>query len=288
MLHKKLQLLIFIFCCGWLGQSCNIINPKETVPTYIRVDSFLFQNSPAITEISYSHYINNVWVYYNNIAIGAFDLPATFPIMATGTGKLQLVPGITENGRNDLVIVYPFYVTDTSSFAAQPGKIINYTPKTTFYSSIQRTVISDFNFGLTKFAKKAGNINMINVTTPGLVFEGGGSGGIYLNAVGDSSEDSTNITYTIPTENAFIEFNYKTEVPFYVGLQANLSNLIYATPYYLAGISPNDHWQKFYLNVSDFAKKYQGTTYSFYIKAVLGPGQTSGKLLIDNIQLISF
>jgi len=159
---------------------------------------------------------------------------------------------------------------------------------TSFYTVTKVTTISDFE-GAVNFAKRDGNISILRIDDPSLVFAGYGTGSIMLNNVGDSSIDSSSNTFPIPMgQNAYIEFDYKSEVPFFVGLQANLSNLYSSSPIYGAGISPSDHWQKFYYSVSDFANNAQGTSYNFYIKAVLGPGQTNGRLLIDNIQLVTF
>jgi hypothetical protein len=281
-------LFVIIAGLGFFAGGCNIINPKEQVPTYIHIDSFKFNPNPLFTNISSSHDINNVWVYYNNNLIGEFDLPATVPIIASGRGNLEVSPGVLENGQNSLVLVYPFYALDTSSFTAQPGKVINYTPKTTYFSNIRTNVLSNFESGI-YFVRSAGSQAMTVVTSDSLVFEGHGAGAVYLNAVGDSSVDSSVNTFTIPANSqAYIEFNYKSSVPFYIGLQANLGTVTSSAPYYLIGINPSNQWGKFYLNVSDFATQYKGTSYNLYIKAVLADGQASGRLLIDNIQLIYF
>jgi hypothetical protein len=179
---------------------------------------------------------------------------------------------------------------DTSSFVIQPGKIINYTPHTTFFNSAKITVISDFE-GNVNFAKCGGNIPMVKSIDNSLGFYGSGCGSITLSAVGDSSVDSSTLIQpqiVIPAGTSSIEFDYKSDLSFYVGLQANLSNLYSTGATYLTGVYPSDHWKKFYLDVSVFATKYQGTSYTLFIKTSLSAGQTSGRLLIDNIQLLTF
>jgi hypothetical protein len=290
MLHIYTRSKYFILiCCGvLLWQGCNTINPSEPIPTYIHVDSFHFEENTAL-HTTLSHQITTVWAFYNNNPIGVFDLPANIPVVTNGTadGKLELDPGVAIDGMNNFLGVYPFYVPDTSHFTPQPGKVINYTPKTKLYTNCKISVLSNFEFGATKFALAGGNIPMTIVSDPAFLFEGGGTGSIFLNAATDSSIDSTITAFTIPSGSAFIEFNYKSDLPFYVGLQAHLST-ISSTPYYLAGIKPSDHWQKFYLSVADFAAQYKASTYTFYIKAVNADGQTSGRLLIDNFQLVTF
>ena len=284
------DLLMFLGCFMLLTVGCNLINPHENIPTYVHVDSFVFTSTPNVN-ISTSHSITSVYAYYNGVNIGSFDLPCTIPVMASGTGTLSLAPAIIQDGLNSLVSLYPYYTTDDYSLTAQPGKIITHNPTTQYYKDIKKTVISDFSFGNTNFGLITGNRQMISVfNKDSLVFEGDASGEIILQAVGDSSIDSSKVQITIPLNQnqAYIEFNYKSTIPFYVGLSASLSNYVTTDPYYLAGINPIDHWQKFYLQVTDFASRAQATTYTFYIKAVLGKGQTNGRLLIDNIQLVTF
>ncbi len=279
-------IVILVFCCS-LWQSCNIINPKEQVPTYIHIDSFKFNSYlPGVTA---THQITCISVYYNNSTIGFFDLPATIPILATGKGRLEISPGIAIDGLNNLSSVYPFYRIDTSSFTAQPGKIIYYTPQTGFYTDAKIHLISDFT-GATGFVRESGTRDILTVKEDSLVFGTGGTGSVQLIAPGDSSIDYAIQTFAIPSGNSsYIEFDYNSSVPLYVGLQANLGSVVSSTPFFLAGINPSlGKWKKFYLSVADFNGQYQGTSYTFYIKTVLPDGQPYGRLLIDNIQLVTF
>ncbi len=270
----------------WFWYGCQKSHTKQA-PTYIHVDSFSFVANPLVKGITLSHQISCVWAYYNNNPIGVFDLPATFPVMATGKGTLELFPGVTINGQNDFTSIYPFYEPDTFTFAEQPGKTIDRLPVTRYYSAIKPYIISDFDTsGYTKFSLDGSGVAMFVTNTS--VFEGQGSGVISLNNPSDSSFDSTIHSFVIPTGAAFIEFNYKCSIPFSVFLQANLGSIASLAPHALAGIYPSDHWQKFYLNVADYAAQYQGTSYNLYFKASLPAGGTGGSVLLDNIQLISY
>jgi hypothetical protein len=276
------SLFIIAITAGYFFAGCNIVNPTEKIPTYIHVDSFKLKDSPI-------NNITAVWVYYNGAPVGIFDLPATFPVMAEGTGTLQLAPGIASDGQNSQMEPYPFYTFDTMALVAQPGHTINHIPTTTYYSAVKMDTISAFTAGHTNFSKWAGNVAIKAVNADSLVFENGWSGAIFLNAVGDSSVDSSNNTFAIPPgQSAYIEFAYKTSIPFYLGLQAH-AGILQTNPRFLVGVKPdNSKWQKFYFKVQPYASEYQATSYTLYIKAVLQPGQTSGRLLLDNIKLVTF
>ncbi len=282
--------LIFLFgLSGFLlfMHGCNIINPAEQTPTYIHVDSFLFDKNSAIANISTSHQITNMWVYYNGANVGSFDLPATIPIITNGndSGTLEIAPGIVVDGLNDLLATYPFYTISTQRIKPQPGKILNILPETGYYNTIHPQVVAAFN-GTTGFVQWMGK--PIQTTyADSLVFEGLGSGMILLTDPGDSSIDSSSGSWPIPQGVAYLEFNYKTNIQFYVGMQTSAYGLS-TSPYYLVGVSPSDHWQKFYMNMADFVANFPGNTYNFYIKASLPPGQATGKVLIDNVQILHF
>ncbi len=301
-----LSCLLVLICAALLWHSCNIINPHEVVPTYVHIDSFTFVQNPGVKLLNTNgsagtglaaptHAITSVWVYYNENPIGIFDLPVTFPVMASGSQGLQLSPSIAVNGQNNVVNTYSYYTLDTSTLVANPGHIINYAPKTQFYPDVKVTNIANFETASLPFAAWEGIQHMIRVTGgDSIVCDGSWAGQVLLNGVGDSSVDSSKVPFSIPDGTAFIEFDYKSTVPFYIGLQANLSSKITSAPNYLTGVNPNggSGWQKFYLEVDGFTAEAQsgitGVTYNLYIKAALADGQTSGRLLIDNIQLVTF
>ena len=293
----NVKYFIVICCCWMIWSGCNVINPVEPTPTYVHVDSFsvITNKFMPLQPYTLSHSITTVWVYYDNNLIGEYDLPATFPIITDGTntGKLELFPGIVINGLNNNVDMYPFFQPDTGFTVIQkPGKITTYVPTTQYYTDTKIQHIANFDFGtILNFGLQAGNVPIVAVTSPdSLVFEGTGSGSIYMTNPGiDSSVDSTVKSYVIDSGvSAYIEFNYKSDVQFYVGMSSNLSATIGSDPFYLAGINPSPTWQKFYLEITAFLNQYHGVNYKFYIKTSLPVGQTTGMLLIDNIHLVSF
>ena len=286
-IYKKILYLVFLLSPVLFWSGCHIINPSEPTPTYIHVDSFLFKGN--LQHITTSHQINTVWIYYNDNLIGTFDLPCTIPVITTGaSGTLTFAPGVEVDGMNNNLSGYAFYTLDTLTLATQPGKTVTYEPKTGFYSDVKIQVISNFDFGLTNLVQCAGDVPIITDTSAADQYEGPGVGSITLSAVGDSSVDSTSNSFAIPYgETAFLELNYKSSVQFYVGIQSNIAGLT-STPFYVAAFNPNSQWQKVYIALQDFVATYTGATYTFYIKAMLPDGGSSGKLLLDNIQIVNF
>jgi len=265
----------------WLVCSCNVINPPEKAPTYVHIDSFQFAEDEL-------HDIRCAWVYYNNNPVGVFDLPATIPVSVTDGGRLQIAPGVSINGRNDLLTIYPFYTIDTTVLNAQPGKTVVYEPKTKYSGKTRTKVISDFEAGLTGFARSAGAGTLIGVTADSLTFEGSGSGAVFLNNPDETSTDSTMFSFPVEQGAAFIEITYKSSLMVSLGLQAYLGNSSVTSVVFSAGIKPSDAWRKFYFNVTAFTDGNAVDRCKLFIKTSVPQGQNGGRLLIDNIKLVSF
>jgi len=286
-----LKYVLLLFVTGCIVHGCNVINPAEPIPTFIHVDSFAWDNSVPDHGLSHSHQINTVWVYYNNNPIGEFDLPVTFPVITSGTtpGHLTFYPGISVSGQNNFLTKYPFYQPDTSLYLTpQPGKTINYTPKTSYYSGVKDTILANFKF-LTNFKPTSTGDPVFLLTSDPAE---GSCGWIHLNRASNDtlSEDTCTITFPInylgntPT---YIEISYKSTVPVFLGMKSGYQNTIFFGEY-LNAIAPSDTWKKFYFAVADFAAQYKGDTYTFFLKAGLDPGVDSGDVYLANIQLVHF
>src|SRR5438067_12211826 len=93
-----------------LFTSCEIINPSEDIPSYLHVESFSVTTNNE-TQGSNSSKITDVWVTVDGKALGTYELPATLPVLATGSHDVILSPGILINGIAATRTAYPFYTT---------------------------------------------------------------------------------------------------------------------------------------------------------------------------------
>jgi len=302
----KPSVLVLFFACitVFMFDKCRVIHYQEQIPTYIHIDSFGFVYNNSVHPLNLSgsnalyyttsHYVSTVWAYYNNNPVGAFDLPATIPILANDSGTLQLQPGIDMDGLNDFLTSYPFYEFDTFSFNANPGKIITHEPNTRFFNNVALREISYFDQGLEGFGPwgvwNGADISVLSNSS--LVFQGRGSGQIQLNrGLRDTFSIDTSASFPIAydsssTNPAFIELNYLSTMPFSIGIKGNLAG-IYDTET-LISLYPSPTWQKVYLQVTDFVQQFKATSYNLYIYAGLLPDTATGSLYIDNVQLVTY
>jgi hypothetical protein len=266
--------------------ACNIINPKEQVPTYVQIDSFNFTGDPSKTG-SNAHKITNVWVYLNNSPVGNFDLPARFPVLISSPGTLTVAPGIDFNSLTGFPAIYPLYNGDTMTLNPAPGTVVPYLPKTGYKEGAKLRFEERFD-GTNSFTK---GDTLLKVTSdPAKIFEGTGSGQIVLSTGVDSAIVYGGvIPYITKGADAFIEVNYKGTLTLRVGMYSlrKLDNVEYTEQ--LIGLKPSpDKWMKAYVSIKAFVASNEGTEYRVLIRADRPSDVTTGEALIDNVKVLSF
>ncbi len=281
-----LYVLIFVL---FYANSCNIVNPKEGIPTYIQIDSVSLLPTVSATHGTVSQKITDVWVYYERQLLGAFQLPAKVPVLANGKGQLQVIAGIWDNGLSGTRAKYPFFTLDTFSFYAKPTETIQHTPvfnyRTTDTPSI-KYFVEGFEQG-NSFSKKSGDTTFTKTNNPVEVFEGDWSSKVELHDTITEFESISTQDYSIPpNRECYMELNYKSEIPFLVRIE-----IFYQGSYITSdviGLNAKDKWSKIYINLKGFASTYQNAKFKIIIKGALPTGVTSSKTLIDNFKIIYY
>jgi len=271
-------LLLSLGCICMMG--CNIINPKEQIPTYIKIDSFAFTGG--------SHNISSAWVYYNNAAAGVFRLPATVPILADKAGSVQIGPGIEISGIKDAQTLYPFYSFDTFSITPAPGQVIIHTPASHYIPAAKFPWKVDFESGsdFRPYDTTITHNTIVLTTDPVNVHEGFGSGYLHLTPTDSVAECVGNQPVTIPLGESYLEFDYKNNVPFEVGLVV-ADGAGNRAKVYQSGANPRNTWNKLYVSLQPVTGQYSGYTFYVLIRASIN-GQQDGYVLLDNLKVVTY
>lgn len=284
---KYLYSLVAICCFSFCISSCDIINPAEPVPTYVHVDTFSFAGNNLLG--TSSRKITTVYAYLNNQSLGTFDLPVTFPVILDKKSRLQLTAGIDYNGFGGIPAQYPFYTSYIDSLSPEPGLVKTIIPVTGYHSLSKMIYNADFENANPFQEVNPGDTPMIRVTHPDQVFEGSGSGLIYLTSAQDSSVITNSDAFSLPEKtDVYLEINYKSNIPFTVGLVTIPFGV--TRMQYLAGFNPRDTWNKVYIDLKTFASTYRGGNFNLLIRAIKENAQKGkdGYVLFDNIKIVSF
>lgn len=272
--------------------SCDLINPEESVPSFIHIDEFSFSAAPG--EGTSSQKITEVWVYSNGQMLGAYDLPAHIPVLDEGSSQVTIFAGIKNNGISSTRIRYPFYTSFDTTLQFNPGSEIVLKPRF-FYRDDISIDQYDFENNTNPFGEiGTSDIGLTNISDAELVFEGDHSGYAYLadgnNQVLVRTSDVLQLT---PGKVTFLELNYSTNNTLAAGLYSfqsgtekkNLAVLINPTTESIG----TPVWNKIYIDLGLIpSQNINADHFEIYFEAVADtPGKTV-EVFLDNVKLVTF
>ncbi|MDD4847381.1 MAG: hypothetical protein PHR53_01255 [Bacteroidales bacterium] len=302
-------------------QGCSKFEGGQSVPAYISIDSIQLQipGTVSLHGITPSAQISDAWVYVDDILIGAFELPATFPVLHHGDCRITIRPGVLLNGINTTRERYPFYENFENNFILKEDSVtkinpvnVNFKPITTNDGNYYVKIIANENFEdiNTIFDTMTGSSTMIVRESTSQIFSESDLPAkkiLYNNWVGkisldtehptckiilkDKYEDMPIISYLADDYQAvFVEFDYLSNHDFMIGTETfyNTSGSEYND---FLGTYSNSQWKKLYVNLTNRIINDQNNNadaFKIYIIAELAAGETSAEIYIDNIRWMHF
>ena len=275
-----------------LFTGCSLFDPPEEIPSYIHVKEFTLTTTTQ--EGTNSHKIEDAWVYADGQLIGAFELPATIPVLAEGITNLKIYPGILADGISITREVYPFYDFHEVDLDLTRGTIDTIQPTTTYQDGVTFVFKEDFeDVGLDLSEDAAINTGIFSTVNNSEAFESK-SGLIEIKdttLVWRVTSGATSIM-NIPggVRHAFIELNYKADLPFDVGLITDQNGTFVDD--YVGSVNDTKvngvaQWNKIYFNIKDdvgFSFPYED--FHIYFQG-LGDG-SEANIYIDNVKIVHF
>ncbi|MEM6318086.1 MAG: hypothetical protein AAF960_10475 [Bacteroidota bacterium] len=277
------QLLLLAIITLW--SACDLINPEESLPAYLTIESFEFSTSPE--QGVNSSQITDAWVFVEGVSMGIFELPATVPTLTLGNSKITVFPVIRENGVRSTPIIYPFYDRYEIDVELTAEQTITIQPTTKYTDDAVFELVESFNSSNQRL--NGGNPDAVEVE------EGVGVVDLSDKELVEFTSSATFID--LPTSGGFpvfLEFDYQTNVEFEVGLlgrDPNPVNPVNATIYKVI-LCPIDRWNKVYINFQPELEASQLLGYRLAFRASTtdtGCGNVATanqKVLIDNVKFI--
>jgi len=268
--------------------SCEWIDKEVEVPSYIYIPQYSFEAMP--TDGSSSHNITDAWVFVNGQKIGAFELPATIPILASGECDIIIFPGIKLNGTGATRAVYTFYTRYEAKHTLYKDSVITIQPTATYVDNLMFDFIEDFeSVGIVFDKTPRSDTILMKTDNPLHVFEGLYSGHIVIEGNRDFAEFKSISSYNLPKYGgfSFVEIDCKSTCPFYIGIYAN--DITFATQHPIVVITPSDNWKKIYVNLTPTVSRLQNSLdFDIFIAAQLEEGVQKGEIWIDNVKLVYY
>jgi len=292
---KTWMILTLITLAGIL-LSCNIINPAEDIPAYIKVDTVLVKVT-NFDQGSASHNITCVKLNVDGTNLGFFEMPTMVPCLLTGMRSLIVYPGFELNGIAGSRDVYPFFepYIGTGKIDLVRGQVIPITPTTTYKKDkdgkdvCKFPWIEDFEDAGISFVYPAYSDTVFRNQTD-QVREGRYSGAIYLDTKNRFFEAYSSTDFQRITNGLMVllEFDYLSNTIMEFGVYvlqdgaAVWNGLVY--------IRPIDHWNRIYIDLRNIMKDNQSA--EFFRPGFRAGWDSTGlakqAIILDNLKLIHF
>lgn len=295
---RSITLSVLLFMAlAILISSCDKFEGDQTVPAYIRIDSIGLKTT-GVSQGTNSSEIADAWIFVNDQLVGAFELPCVIPVLSQGPSKVTVKPGIRLNGMINLRSAFPLFTSFTQNLVLTPdsvttvtGTVIHgkHTPMVSYSDNTVFAVGEAFEDESLIFDTASNSQVKMGLTPSGspLTFEGDHSGVVTLSDTLTYFEMFTHEKYTLPRLGTavFLEMNYKTTLPFAVGVYAYSSSGIIQQP--ILVLSEMPEWRKIYVNLSPFvSSQISATNFRIFIGASRSASEAEGTLYLDNIKLI--
>ncbi len=267
------MVLLSIFGCEY--------ETDDPIPGYITINNITLgheHNAIGITD---------AWVYVDDNMLGVFELPANFPVIAEGSTKISIYPGIKVNGISDTRSYYPFYEPFDINVNIEAGKNETITPSSTYYDWATQLMVDDFEGQSPYFEiANASDTSIYNTGTDAI--QGDKSGVVYLDTTRNYFEATTIEEFVIPDFNVYagmyLEMNFKSDNTIKIGLFIEESGV---TKTEVISLYPTDEWKKIYIDLYNPLITYrEGSKIKIYIAATLDYGEENATIYLDDMKMV--
>ena len=278
--------LPFIFAL----HSCEVINPDEDMPSFIRVDSMTFTSD--FGEGTNKADISDIWLYVNGDLIGAFEMPFEVPVLKSGASNIIANPGIIVNGIAGTRSINPFYTNYDKNMTLKVGEVTRMQPTCKYVDGPtypwNNRGEEDFEEGGISIDSISGSSVKINKTTDD-IFEGLYSGHIKLDAGHKTYYGQSTSAFKLVDNGSGVvmELHIKNDIPLSIGMFTYLPGGSIKSEVHM-GVNPGSEWRKLYVNFTELVSSHPTAVgYRVFFKASISSEQ-EGNIYLDNIKIMHF
>lgn len=298
-MRKKL-LPVFLGILSIIGfGSCSNFEGNQEIPSYIKIDAINLVQNNNIPQSSIEGFntslITDVWIYVDNINIGAFTLPCEIPILEEGSHKIDIRPGVKLNGIAMTRAEYPFYSYYSQTHNLIPGKTIDFGTLEVKYNDIltKFSLVELFESPSIEFTTDGINPDSTNLITKinhiDSVEYGSYCGAMYLGKNQASYKIITDSMYVTNKDVLILELDYWCNIPFDIGIKGKTSSG--SKDYYINAMrvnaNSNKGWQKIYVVMGKvWQQLYYPNTFRVFLSPANPNNIDNGWVYIDNVKLI--
>jgi hypothetical protein len=285
---KQLLHLLFV---GLLASSCIKNNPD---PAWLEVTKWSLVANPNSENQTgeLTHNFSEAWVYIDDKIVGVFEVPFKIPILQSGNVNIKIYPAIKNNGIAATKKIYPFVEVFEVNANLVQNQTLTLNPITR-YVSVTKFWIEDFEDPAVKIITDPNSQTALSQGSDPLILEYGNNyGEVNLNLT-----DSTWVAFTeqLPYiqigKEVYLEIDYYNTNALITGLIAispssviNNQN-VQLNPQYPASVK----WKKIYIDLKEVVSNSSAQSdFRISFQALIDSGDNEGKIVLDNIKVVSF
>ena len=266
-------------------------------PELIHISEYNLTTTPE--QGTAEHRVEEVWLYSTTDVLGVYPLPATVALPSGNPEALTLVPGIRANGVSATRRTYPFYEVTRIETDGDPSTELDVAFGGGYVNtdalSTKVILAEDFE-SANRFLESANsNVEVVRITEPSEVFEGGASGYIRM----DSAHTQLNaITheqfYDLPRDRpVYLEFHYKCDISFVVGLEVFGGSQAGRLPILVLNPTCEEDgscaWNKIYLDLYPaLSAMPDAGSFEIGLSSTIPADGTEGNIWLDNFKFVHF
>jgi hypothetical protein len=280
--------------------ACELYRPAEVVPSYIRIDTFSFQDTVPDDTGYPTQRITEVWVYARNNLVGIFTLPTgRIPILSEGPTDLQIQAGVFTDGVRKSRVSYRFYEQYTEKAVLKKGQETLIRPRFRYPDRLKKPFAwyQDFESADTGYFRgEKGTVAILRETHLPSVDENlFGRRFARMRTVTDAdvAEFRTQPFILLPTQSeVFLELDYKSTCNIEIGVTGQVGGRLIGSAADLR-LVPRDTWTKVYVSLGEETGLFHSETFierkpayfQVYIRTPQPPG-AGQEVSLDNLKLI--
>lgn len=277
-----------------------LISCKEEaqVPVYIEIPEF--ENPTNYNqEGTGAQDFTTAWLQVNGEYVGAYEVPATVPVIASGNSEINIHPGVNLNGQSSFRFWYSEFNPYTENIDLVPGATYSMNTSgsglatVTYKDNSVIELVEDFEgTGINLEPSGLSDTVMFRTNDPNDLFQSGiagepqdFSGKMVIRPQG-LGEVSTIAQFDLPKfgANVMLEIHYKADISFTVGLYVDKPTQVVQTP--VVTVFPSEEWNKMYINLVTEVSAYPNANGFKIFFGALNPYDSDREVLLDNIKIV--
>lgn len=242
-----------------------------------------------MTQGTASHRITDAWVYVDDEFIGAFEMPARFPVLKNGKHGVKVYPGIKKNGIAATRVSYEFLTPVEKTIRLTPDSVSNMlTQRTTYMPTTNFLWREDFeNIAITLDTTPRSSAWIRLTNNNDSTFEGLHSAKVVLDSAHDFFEAQTLNEYPINAAPVYLEMNFNLTQSVIVGIIVYGTSTLYQVPVITIN-GTKGTWKKIYIDLSTSVSAYYGMqSFRVYLGTFKERGAKTHTLLLDNFKIVT-